>query len=279
MPRLIALPTLLRACDELGLGDDAAIAVKRLLSTGSTGLGGTRPKASVRLEGGALGLAKFPHASDQWDVMSWEATALDLLAAAGIRTPEHRLTRIGHRSVLILRRFDRCHPEGSRIGYISAWTAVGASDGEQRDYAEIAEAIRDLSHSPAADHHELFDRVTASIVLGNTDDHLRNHGFLTHRRAWRLSPAFDVNPNPNPGRSRSTTIMGGDTFPDEVDGLLTLAEECGLSPAQARARIGRVADALAHWREAARRNRIGEGEISMMADSIGPRLAAVHRRA
>lgn len=81
--------------------------MKQLLDTGTTGLGGARPKASVLLEDGALAMAKFPHCSDQWDVMAWEATALDLCEAAGIRTPRRRLTRVGECSVLILRRFDR----------------------------------------------------------------------------------------------------------------------------------------------------------------------------
>lgn len=91
VPRLISLPELLRASDELASDEDPARAVKQLLDTGTTGLGGARPKASVRLDDGSLAIAKFPHASDEWDVMAWEATALDLLAAAGIRTPERRL--------------------------------------------------------------------------------------------------------------------------------------------------------------------------------------------
>ncbi|MGU3586920.1 type II toxin-antitoxin system HipA family toxin [Rhodococcus sp. C26F] len=229
----MSLPELLHAADEVASNDDPAHAIKQLLDTGTKGLGGARPKASIRLEDGALAIAKFPHGSDQWDVMAWEATALDLMERAGIRTPHRRLTRVGERSVLILRRFDRTN-KGHRIGYISAMTALGASDGEHRDYADIAEAIRDLSRSPRADHHELFDRVVASVVLGNTDDHLRNHGFLANHRSWTISPAFDVNPTPDPWRARSTSIMGADTHPEEAETLLALAEDCSLNAAQAR---------------------------------------------
>ncbi|AXH35541.1 hypothetical protein DVJ78_09085 [Humibacter sp. BT305] len=85
VPPLISLPELLRASDEVASDGDTAAAVKQLLDTGTTGLGGARPKASVRLEDGALAIAKFPHAADRWDVMAWEATALDLLGSAGIR--------------------------------------------------------------------------------------------------------------------------------------------------------------------------------------------------
>lgn len=87
-------------------------------------------------------------------------------------------------------------------------TATGSADGEQRDYADIAEAMRDLSRSPRQDHHALFDRVVASVVLGNTDDHLRNHGFLADRGSWELSPVFDVNPNPDVTKARATSIAG-----------------------------------------------------------------------
>ena len=274
VPRLVSLPELLRASDELASDEDPSRAVKQLLDTGTTGLGGARPKASVRLEDGSLAIAKFPHSSDRWDVMAWEATALDLLEAAGIRAPQRRLARVGERSVLILRRFDRTG-EGHRIGYISAMTALSAADGEHRDYAEIAEAMRDLSLSPRADHHELFDRVVAGVALGNTDDHLRNHGLLADRGSWTLSPVSDVNPNPDPQRARSTTIMGADAPPDESEALLALAEECSLSPAQARERIARVAGAVTGWRDAARMNGVREQEITMMAESIEPRMNTV----
>lgn len=274
VPRLVSLPELLRALDQLASDDDPGRAVQQLLDTGTTGLGGARPKASVRLEDGSLAIAKFPHSGDRWDVMAWEATALDLLEAAGIRVPRRRLARVGERSVLILRRFDRADG-GRRIGYVSAMTAVSAADGEQRDYAEIAEAMRDLSRSPRADHHELFDRVVAGVALGNTDDHLRNHGFIADRGSWTLSPVFDVNPNPDPQRARSTTIMRADAPPEEAEALLALADECSLSTAQARDRIARVVGAVAGWRDAARRKGVREQEIAMMAGSIVPRLDAV----
>ncbi|PSL00849.1 serine/threonine-protein kinase HipA [Murinocardiopsis flavida] len=274
VPRLVSLPELLRASDDLASDEDPSRAVKQLLDTGTTGLGGARPKASVRLEDGSLAIAKFPHGSDQWDVMAWEATALDLMENADIRTPRRRLTRVGGRSVLILRRFDRTDT-GRRIGYISAMAALGSTDGEHRDYADIAEAMRDLSRSPRLDHHELFDRVVASVALGNTDDHLRNHGFLTSRGAWTLSPVFDVNPTSDPWRARSTSIMGADAQPDEADALLAFAEECSLTASQARERMHRVAGALATWREQARTNGVREQEITMMAESIQQRLEAV----
>lgn len=274
VPQLISLPELLHASDQIASDEDPSSAVKQLLDTGTTGLGGARPKASVRLEDGSLAIAKFPHASDRWDVMAWEVTALDLLESAGIRTPQRRLAHVGDRSVLLLRRFDRASA-GERLGYISAMTATGSVDGEHRDYADIAEAMRDISRSPRQDHHELFDRIVASVALGNTDDHLRNHGFVADRGSWTLSPVFDVNPTPDVTRGRSTSIMGADAHPDEIEGLLALAEDCSLSQEAARERMRRLAAVLSRWKDQARTNRIAEREISVMAESIESRLAAV----
>lgn len=274
VPRLVSLPALLRAGERVETDDDPADAVKQLLSTGTTGLGGARPKASVRLDDGGLAIAKFPHASDRWNVMAWEATALDLMESAGIRCPRRSLVAVGESSILVLRRFDRTD-SGERIGYISAMTAVGGADGEQRDYVDLAESVRDLSPSPRHDLHELFSRVIGSVALGNTDDHLRNHGFLANRGSWTLSPAFDVNPNPDPMARRATSIVGADTLPDEVDGLAALAEDCDLPQESARERMGAIADRLAPWRECARRNRVPEREITMMAEAVTPRLEAL----
>lgn len=149
------------------------------------------------------------------------------------------------------------------------------ADGEQRDYVDLAESVRDLSPSPRHDLHELFSRVVGSVALGNTDDHLRNHGFLANRGSWTLSPAFDVNPNPDPMARRATSIVGADTLPDEVDGLAALAEDCDLPQESARERMGAIADRLAPWRECARRNRVPEREITMMAEAVTPRLEAL----
>ncbi|WP_291383746.1 type II toxin-antitoxin system HipA family toxin [Demequina sp.] len=274
VPRLISLPLLLRASDELASDADPSNAVKQLLDTGTTGLGGARPKASVRLEDGALAIAKFPHSSDQWDVMAWEATALDLLENAGLRTPWRRLVSVSDRSVLLVRRFDRT-ATGVRVGYISAMTATGASDGDRRDYSDIVEAIRDISVSSQADQRELYDRAVASVALGNTDDHLRNHGFLAAGGLWTLSPAFDVNPNPDLSKPRATSIAGADLPADEVEGLLALADDADIGADEARDRIAHVATSLAGWRDHARRHGIAERELTMMADAIEPRLHAV----
>lgn len=271
VPAMISLPRLLSAANSVAADDDPSDAVKELLDAGTGGLGGARPKAAVRLRDGALAIAKFPHSSDQWNVMAWECTALDLLAQAGIDVPERQLVQVGNSSVLVLKRFDRAPTTGDRIGYISAMTVAGGQDGGDADYADIAIAMRDLSADLPRDHRALFDRVAASVALRNTDDHLRNHGFLARQNQWALSPAFDVNPNPE-SKKRSTSIAGADRTEDEVDGLLALAAECGLSDNEARARVAQIASSMRAWQVKARSNDIPAREIAMMEAAIAPRL-------
>lgn len=276
VPRTIALPALLHASQEAAADTASTAAVTALLDAGTASLGGARPKAAVLLDDGALGLAKFPHPGDEWDVMAWEATALDLADAAGIATPEHRLVRVADRSVLLLRRFDRA-ANGDRIGYISAMTALGAADGEDHDYADLAERLADISAALRQDLRTLFDRVTLSAAIGNTDDHLRNHGLLAERGGWRLSPVFDINPNPDLTAARRTSIAAATTLEDEPTGLLALAADCGLSLAEAQGRIAEILAAAARWREIAGRNRIAEREQARMADSIDSRIEGLRR--
>ena len=111
--------------------------------------------------------------------------------------------------MLVVDRFDRSN--GLRTGFTSALTMLEASDGEQRSYLEIAEVIERHSSRVAADLRELYRRIVFSILTGNTDDHLRNHGFLRHRRGWVLSPAYDLNPNPDSPDRLSTAIDLDDT--------------------------------------------------------------------
>ncbi|MFZ2242743.1 MAG: type II toxin-antitoxin system HipA family toxin [Gordonia amarae] len=273
VPKLVSLPELLNAADNVSRSDALVVgdldAVKSLLDAGSGSLGGARPKASVRADDGRLLIAKFPHPGDEWDVMAWEKTTLDLAEAAGITAPRRRLTRVGTRNVLLVERFDR---SGSfRVGYISAMTLLGARDGDERDYADIAEVLPAYGASVKADLAELFRRVVFNVAIHNTDDHLRNHGFLRAKGGWSLSPVFDVNPEPDVGKRRVTGIVGSSD--DEPAALLALADECRLSRGQTSALVGDVVAAVAGWRDTAQRNGIGPGEIELFADAVENGLA------
>lgn len=271
VPPLIRLPELLRAADAAASDDeDDFEAVKMLLAAGTGSLGGARPKATVLDENDRQLIAKFPHHEDAWDVMAWEATALDLAAAAGVQVARHRLVQVDHRHALLLDRFDRDQHD-HRIGYVSAMTMLEHRDGEHADYVDIAERLSEISARATDDAHQLFRRVAVSVGLNNTDDHLRNHGFLRARGGWTLSPAFDVNPNPGP-ELRQTTIGGADLPGDEADGLIELARACRLPPAEARTVLADVADALDRWRDVAVGNDVPHSQLARFEDSFAAGL-------
>jgi len=220
VPKLIALADLFEATQMLESASSGVDAVKFLLEAGSGSLGGARPKAAV-MKDGCLYMAKFPHKSDQEDVISAEYQALQGAEKQGILVPEHELVRINNANILLVRRFDRLSVEHNyeRVPYISAMTALGAKDGEQRDYLEIIDFISLYGSHPKQDIAELLRRIRYTIEINNTDDHLRNHGFLFEKGGWRLSPVFDINPNPHAGEPRQTALGG---FTDAAESLKVL---------------------------------------------------------
>ncbi len=264
VPKLIELPALLRAA-EAATGDDDFAAIRQLLAAGTGSLGGARPKASVR-DGDRLLIAKFPHPDDDWDVMAWEKTALDLAGAAGIEVPRTQLVRADGKSVLLLERFDR-RPD-SRVPYVSAMTLLNARDGDSHDYVEVAEALPEVSAATTADLNELWRRVVFSLLINNTDDHLRNHGFLHGKGGWRLSPVFDVNPNPDAATARQTAVGGAYHREEALNALLAYAKEFDVTPLTGEAILSEVAIAVAKWREAASENNLGPKDVDLFADAF-----------
>jgi serine/threonine-protein kinase HipA len=250
VPTLVALPDLL-AASERAEREEAIEADLALLLNGGSSLGGARPKAHVIDEDGRPAIAKFPSpAADAWDVMRWEAVALTLAAAAGISVPDFRLIDVAGRPVLIVARFDRA--SGRRIGYASAMTMLEASDGEGGSYLEIADVVETQSPAAGSDLAELWRRIAFSILISNTDDHLRNHGFLrTSPEGWSLSPAFDLNPNPAPGATELRTAIDFDHRGAEVEALMRVSPEFRLDESRARATLTEVAAAVDGWRQVA----------------------------
>ncbi|MDO5633420.1 MAG: HipA domain-containing protein [Micrococcus sp.] len=238
------LTEILKVADKVdrGVADVPERDVRRLFhATGS--LGGARPKANVRI-GHQLWLAKFPRAQgDPWNIMAWEAALLDVMGRIGIECPPHqsRILTIGgeRRTVLMLRRFDRTDA-GVRIPYISAMTAVAARDGHGGDWLDLA----DWSRGHGADTEQMWRRATFGMLIGNRDNHLRNHGFLRRRRAWQLAPVFDVNPTPLGEGNAAQLTLSGHSEPDLAAFLdREVLENFDVSP-----------DAAYRWLEGVRRH-------------------------
>ena len=243
---------------------DEALAV--LFRPGSS-LGGARPKANVIDPSGALWIAKFPSERDDIDVGGWEAVTASLARAAGLRIEESKALKLGSRHhTFLTRRFDR-GGKSTRYAYASAMTLLGKKDeeSESSSYLDLAELIVSQGGTPKAQLHELWKRIVFSILVSNTDDHLRNHGFLYNfeRRGWDLSPAFDMNP-----------ILGGVGLTlsvDEADSSLSLDLARSVAPyfhiehADAEVMIQHVLAARKSWRMEAKKVGIRPSEIDLMA--------------
>ena len=166
-----------------------------LLAPGSS-LGGARPKATVKAPDGSLWIAKFPSRHDEVDVGAWEMVAHDLAARCGLRVPEARCISFSDRgSTFLVRRFDRAG--NRRLPFASGMTMLGRQDNDHdASYLDLLDFILQHHLQPKTDEKELWKRLVFNLLISNTDDHLRNHGFLLTDGGWTLSPLYDVNPIP-----------------------------------------------------------------------------------
>ncbi len=168
-----------------------------LVAPGSS-LGGARPKASVLDPDGHLWIAKFPSKNDESDIGAWEIVTYELALEAGISMAESHARKFsGNHHTYLTKRFDRTN-RGERIHFTSAMTQLGYTDGQDItdgvSYLELVDFITSNGARVNQELKELWRRIVFSICVSNTDDHLRNHGFLLSNEGWLLSPAYDINP-------------------------------------------------------------------------------------
>lgn len=248
VPPLLELDKVLHAARALEDGTESAQDLRYLLGQG-TSLGGARPKSTVRDTDGRLAVGKFPGQSDRRDVIRGEVLAMKLAARAGIHVAAARVEMIGDTAVAIIRRFDRAD-DRSRIPYVSAATML-QSDGRDTThaYTELVDVLLQTGADPITDIHELWRRLIFNFLICNTDDHLRNTGFLydARQRGWRLSPAFDLNPMPGDRRESKTWLTEDSGVIDSRDMLMAGAPWFRLDTAQATAIWNEVAQAVAGW--------------------------------
>jgi serine/threonine-protein kinase HipA len=266
IPPIVELNRLLSATERVVEDREDEEDLRLLIAPGSS-LGGARPKASVR-DGDKLAIAKFPHRDDSSDIVHWESVALRLAASAGIDVPQSRVEPVGNKAALILQRFDR--RDGTRIPFVSAMSMLGATDNEAHSYLEIAEALRQNGSSPNEDLRQLWRRIVFNVLISNTDDHLRNHGFLYEGPAgWRLSPAYDMNPVPVDVKPR---ILSTSIDPDDpsasIDLAFAAADYFGLKNKDARGIAAEIGKAVTAWRSVAEKAGINKGEIDRMASAF-----------
>ncbi len=267
IPPLVRLGTLLSAATRV-IDDKESDNDLRLLLAPGASLGGARPKASVVDRNDHLLIAKFPSPNDDWPVPRWEATAMALARAAGIRVPPSELHEVNGRPVFVMRRFDRDEAK-QRLPFISAMTALGASDGDIRSYIELLDLLRQDGVAPDQDAAELWRRMVFNVLISNTDDHLRNHGYLREPGGWRLAPAYDLNPMPVDVKPRHHALTLDETDDaSSIDTVVSVAEYFGLKLPQAKQIVAEVAAAVLDWRGVAAANGLTVAQIDRMASAF-----------
>jgi serine/threonine-protein kinase HipA len=240
-----------------------------LLAPGSS-LGGARPKAGVRNIDGSLWIAKFPSKEDGYDVGAWEMIVHELAQMAGLNVATAMAkTFYGKHHTFLTKRFDRT-ASGQRLHFASAMTLLGYTDGinfqEGVSYLELAEFIIQKGANVNQDLEELFRRIVFSICVSNTDDHLRNHGFLLTKAGWILSPAYDINPNPK-GTGLKLNISAHDNSLD-----LNLAAEVApffrLTNDMATAIIQNTVGVVSKWKQLAAKYKLSRDEQDRMSSAF-----------
>jgi serine/threonine-protein kinase HipA len=268
VPPLPELGALLSATDRIEKGRETEKDVLLVLAPG-TSLGGARPKATVRDKTGVLLIAKFPKRDDDWPVTIWEAITLGLARKCGIAVPDWTLQKIARRPVLMLTRFDR--QNGSvRLPFMSAMTAIDATDhDDQRSYLELADVLRRDGAAPNEDLRQLWRRIVFNILVSNTDDHLRNHGFLRAAKGWRLAPAYDLNPCPTDVKPRVHALAIDETDSTaSLDTALKAAKHFGIGAGDAAVIAAEVAIGVQTWRQGAKGHGLNASQIERMASAF-----------
>lgn len=239
-----------------------------LMAPGSS-LGGARPKANVLDSDKSLWIAKFPSKTDTTDKAAWEFLAYQLAINAGIEMAPCRIEKImGNYYTFFTKRFDR--ENGERIHFASAMTMTANNEDTIRDnqasYLDIAEFISNYGANIEANLHQLWRRIIFNIAISNTDDHLRNHGFILTKEGWILSPAYDLNPSID----KDGLALNINTYDNDLN--LELAKSVGeyfrLNNNQMEMIIQEVLKAISSWKTIAKEIGISRSEQELMAKAF-----------
>lgn len=244
--------------------DDVKKWLSVLMAPGSS-LGGARPKANVLDADKSLWIAKFPSKTDTTDKAAWEFLAYQLAINAGVEMAPCRIEKImGNYHTFFTKRFDR--ENGERIHFASSMTMTRNNEDTIRDnpasYLDIAEFISNYGANIEANLHQLWRRIIFNIAISNTDDHLRNHGFILTKEGWILSPAYDLNPSID----KDGLALNIDTDNNDLDFELakSVGEYFRLNKQQMETIIQEVLQVISNWKTIAKEIGISRSEQELM---------------
>tara|TARA_R110002050_G_scaffold71771_2_gene154346 strand:+ start:4274 stop:5524 length:1251 start_codon:yes stop_codon:yes gene_type:complete len=248
--------------------DDQSEAVRKwiavLIAPGSS-LGGARPKANIFDTKKNLWIAKFPSKTDTVDKAAWEFLAYQLATAAGIPMADSKIEKIsGQYHTFLTRRFDR--DNGKRIHFASAMTMTGNTEDIIKEsapsYLEIVEFIENYGADVEANLHQLWRRIVFNIAISNTDDHLRNHGFILTDKGWILSPAYDLNPSIEKDGLSLNIDMDDNAL--SFDLAKSVGQYFRLSESEMETIFDEVLSVVKNWKHIAKEIGIKRSEVELM---------------
>ncbi len=254
-PALDQLGAALEAAEAVQLGKPMQKAVRELMAAG-TSLGGVRPKIAAADDKGRHWIAKFAKHDDTADLPRLEVATMKLAKSCGINACETHFVALGSKSVALIRRFDRL-PDGRTAHYASAhglWNRSSASEASAQDWASyggIADLVRQIVVAKDIKEtlRELFRRMVFNVLIGNTDDHGKNHGFLMDVRGhWQLAPAFDLLPTIGADTRYQALGIGPQGRERSLQNAMAGAGRMGLSAAVAQGLLDEMQQKLRmHW--------------------------------
>ena len=255
--------------------DPAYLNLLNMLISPGASLGGARPKASIVDSDGGLWIAKFPSRNDQGDIGGWEIVTYELALMAGITMAESRAQKFSSNYYTFLtKRFDRGN-KGERIHFASAMTMLGYTDGQDHSdgasYLELVEFIQNNGANVDEDLEQLWRRIIFSICVTNTDDHLRNHGFILTDDGWILSPAYDINPVET-GTGLKLNISDEDNSLD-LNLALEVSEFFRLTENRAYEIMEEILTAVGNWKAIA--NKYGISRVEQELKSLAFKTARI----
>ncbi|TVR29036.1 MAG: type II toxin-antitoxin system HipA family toxin [Balneolaceae bacterium] len=277
-PPMTSLRELERATNELeqdaSLDDQEYLKRLSLLIAPGSSLGGARPKASVRSEDDHLWIAKFPSKNDEFDVGAWEYLIYKLALKCKVDMAQSRAEKFySDQTTFMTKRFDR-DEKGNRHHFFSAMTLLGYQDGADAQagvsYLELVELLQTRGARISYDLEQLWRRIVFSICVSNTDDHLRNHGFMLTNNGLILSPAYDINPNPK-GYGLNLNIDEQDNRL-EMNIAIRVARFFRLSDTKAKQIVSEIERVVAGWKTEAEKLNISRREIEQMSPAFLPYL-------
>lgn len=220
----------------------------KIIRCGSS-MGGARPKMSIiDEEDESLWIAKFSSIHDTYNIPAREAISLAIAKQCNINVPEFRLYLIdSKKSVLLVKRFDRDNT--TRIPFLSAKSLLMAKDGQSNDYSylDIAECIVSYCRDYHENLLELYKRLLLNVLIGNRDDHLRNHGFLFKDGTWTLSPAYDLEISPD-SMTHCLALNDKGSLICPLSEILTSSEYYGISYKTAKEILLDMAENVYAWK-------------------------------